>query len=184
MALEQALPAILHRIDGESHGPVLDTLGTTIEVLSRSSADDGGVCALRGVIPPGVIVPLHSHEDPEDFYILAGTQEVLTQQAGGLEWISAHAGDYVRIPAGAMHAHRNTSSEPAVDLVITTPKLGRFFEAVGRPVSDPPVPPSRDDVERFIDTALAYGYVLGTPEQNAAVGLELRLPAAVTDPRQ
>ena len=176
--IEQELPTILYRIDAQSHGLVVDVLGPTIEVLSRPSRQDSGLCVLRGVIPPGVIVPLHSHEDPEDFYLLSGSQQVLSQQAGGLQWIDAHAGDYVRIPPGTMHAHRNVSSEPAVDLVITTPKLGRFFEEIGQPVSASPEPPSPEYIERFVATAIAYGYVLGTPEENAAAGIELpQLPA-------
>ena len=178
MDFEQELPTILYRINGQSHGLVLDVLGPTIEVLSRPSPQDGGLCVLRGVIPPGVIVPLHSHEDPEDFYLLAGSQQVLTQQAGGLQWIDAHAGDYVRIPPGTMHAHRNVSSEPAVDLVITTPRLGRFFEEIGQPVTATPEPPSPERFERFVATAIASGYVFGTPEENAAVGIELPQLAA------
>ena len=78
-----------------------------------------------------------------------------------------------------MHAHRNVSSEPAVDLVITTPKLGRFFEEIGQPVSASPEPPSPEYIERFVATAIAYGYVLGTPEQNAAAGIELPQLTAV-----
>lgn len=174
MALEQTLPAILDRIDTQSHGLVLDLPdGATIEVLSRSSSKDGGFCVLRGVLPPGGMVPLHSHDDPEDFYLLSGSHQVLIQQAGGLQWVDASAGDYVRIPPGTMHAHRNTSSEPAVDLVVTTPRMGRFFEEVGRAASGVPGPPSAADLQRFVATSIAYGYTLGTPEENAAVGIEL-----------
>ena len=165
MAVEQDLPTVLDRIDRHAHGPALDVLGPTIEIISRPSRQDDGPCVLRSVIPPGVAVPLHSHDDREDFYILAGTKQVLTQRAGGLEWVEAHAGDYVRIPPATMTAHRDVSSEPVIDLVITTTKLGRFFQEIGRPVTDMPQPPSPQDVERFIATAIAYGYVLGTPEE-------------------
>ena len=40
---------------------------------------------MRGVIPPGAVVPIHSHDDAEAFYILAGTEQVLTQGTDGLE---------------------------------------------------------------------------------------------------
>lgn len=175
MALEQVLPTILDRIDGRSHGLVLGLPdGATVEVLSRPSPDDAGFWVLRGVLPPGGSVPLHSHDEPEDFYLLSGSHQVLTQQAGELHWADLNAGDYVSIPPGTMHAHRNVSSEPAVDLIITTAKLGRFFEEVGRPVSDMLGPPSPEDVERLVATSIAYGYILGTPEQNAAVGIGLQ----------
>jgi hypothetical protein len=114
---------------------------------------------------------MHSHEDAEDFYILAGAKEVLTQHPGGLEWAHVRAGDYVRVPPGTMHAHRNLSAQPAVDLIITTARLGRFFQEIGEPVTGQP--PSPERVARFIETAIRYGYTLGTPEQNAAVGIEL-----------
>jgi quercetin dioxygenase-like cupin family protein len=173
VSLGQDLPTILYRIGQEACGPALDVLGPTIEILSRPSLEDDALCVLRGVIPPGVTVPLHRHDDAEDFYIVAGTQEVLTQRMAGLEWAEAHAGDYVRVPPGTMHAHRNVSAQPAVDLIITTARLGRFFEEIGRPVTGVPQPPSPQDVERFVATAIRYGYVLGTPEENAAVGIEL-----------
>jgi quercetin dioxygenase-like cupin family protein len=133
MAVEQELPTILHRVDGQSHGVVLDVLGPTIEVLSRPAPGDGGFYVLRGVLPPGVTIPLHSNDDPEDFYLLAGSHQVLTQQGAGLQWIDAHAGDYVCIPPGTMHAHRNVSSEPgaaphlakAIDLTMLAMLTGR-----------------------------------------------------------
>jgi hypothetical protein len=63
------------------------------------------------------------------------------------------------------------SSQPAVDLIITTPRLGRFFKEVGRPVGAPP--PTAAEMANFVETAIRYGYRLGTPEENAAVGIEL-----------
>jgi quercetin dioxygenase-like cupin family protein len=172
MQSQQDLRTIFYRIAEESQGPAVDVLGSTIEFITRPAQDDdSATCVLRGVVPAGVIVPMHSHEDAEDFYILAGTQEVLTQQPEGLEWAHAHAGDYVRVPPGTMHAHRNVSAQPAVDLIITTARLGRFFQEVGEPVTGQP--PSPERVAKFIETAIRYGYTLGTPEQNAAVGIEL-----------
>jgi quercetin dioxygenase-like cupin family protein len=56
--------------------------GPTIEFITRPSRDDdSALCVLRGVVPPDATVPMHSHEDAEDFYILAGTQEVLSRRA-------------------------------------------------------------------------------------------------------
>ena len=173
MQSEQDFMTILSRIADEAHGPALDVLGPTVEFLSRPSQEDGALCVMRGVVPAGVTVPLHSHDDAEDFYILAGTQEVLTQHPEGLQWAHAHSGDYVRVPPGTMHAHRNVSGRPAVDLIITTAKIGRFFEEIGRPATGAPQPPAPEDLARFLEAAIKYGYTLGTPEQNAAVGIEL-----------
>jgi hypothetical protein len=104
---------------------------------------------------------------------VAGTQQVLTQGENGLEWNDFHAGDYVYVPPGTLHAHRNISSEPAVDLLVTSARLGRFFHEVSKPATEPPQPPTPDDVARFIATSSEYGYTLGTPEENHAVGIEL-----------
>jgi hypothetical protein len=90
---------------------------------------------------------------------------------GGLEWRDARPGDYIRVAGNAPHAHRNIADEPAVDLVITTAAMGRFFREVGRPVGSPP--PTADEVARFAETASRFGYLLATPEENAAVGITL-----------
>ena len=128
---EQHMPAtadngnIVRRVAEGTPNQALDVLGPTIEFLTRPDAQ-GSFCVMRGLLPPGMTVPLHSHDDAEDFLVLTGTHQVLTQGAHGLEWADAHAGDYVHIPAGTPHAHRNTSPDPAIDLIITTARLGRF----------------------------------------------------------
>jgi len=63
------------------------------------------------------------------------------------------------------------SDEPAVELVIITLRLGRFFQEVARTgVTDPPTP---TELAEFVAVATRYGFDLGTPEQNAAVGIVL-----------
>jgi uncharacterized RmlC-like cupin family protein len=151
--------------------PVLDVLGPSVEFLNDTDDDVNKICVMRGVIPPGVMVPLHRHDDFEDFFILSGGHEVLVESDGRLEWVGASAGDYIRIPSSVPHAHRNLTDQPAVDLIITTPKLGRFFKEVGRPAGAPP--PTPEDRARLVETAIRYGYQVGTPEENAAVGITL-----------
>jgi quercetin dioxygenase-like cupin family protein len=151
----------------------LEVFGPTVEFISFSNDDYNQICVMRGVIPPGVTVPLHSHADFEDFFLVSGTQQVLLPDAHGLHWRDARAGDYVRIPGGIPHAHRNVSGTPAVELIITTARLGQFFREAGRPVAAATQPPSPQEVARFVETASKYGYRLGTREQNATVGIEL-----------
>jgi quercetin dioxygenase-like cupin family protein len=170
MQPQQDIRTIFYHIPSEAVGPAVDVLGPTVEFLTPPSQDDdSALCVLRGVVPAGITVPMHSHDDAEDFYILAGTHEVLTQHPGGLEWAHAHAGDYIRVPPGTMHAHRNLSAQPAVDLIITTAKMGRFFQEIGRPATGAPPEPER--VAQLVEASIRYGYTLGTPEQNAAVGI-------------
>jgi quercetin dioxygenase-like cupin family protein len=172
MGAEHDISELLYSIADGTDGQVLDALGPTVEFLTYQ--EDGELCTMRGVVPPGVAVPLHSHDDVEDFYILAGSQQVLTEGPDGLAWKEARAGDYVRVPPGTPHAHRNVTSLPAVDLIITTTRMGNFFKEIGRPVTGSPQPPTPEALAHFIATAEKYGYKLGTPEENAAVGIELK----------
>jgi uncharacterized RmlC-like cupin family protein len=96
---------------------------------------------------------------------------VLTQGTHGLEWRDAQAGDYVQVAGGMPHAHRNISDEPAIELVITTARLRRFFREIARPITSSPQAPTPDELDRYVAVAAQYGYILGTPEGNAAVGI-------------
>ncbi len=53
--------------------------------------------------------------------------------------------------------------------------LVTYFAApiAGRPVTHPQHPPTPGDVARFTAVAARYGYTMGTPEENAAVGIEM-----------
>jgi hypothetical protein len=52
---------------GSSHGPRLDLFGPSVEFLTSPKDANQNFRVLRGVIPPGLAVPLHSHPDVEDF---------------------------------------------------------------------------------------------------------------------
>ena len=171
MPSRQLHSTVLHEIVEGTPSATLDVFGPTLEFVSGPDDPAAGFWVMRGVVPPGVAVPLHSHDDAEDFFILAGTQQILTKRDQGLQWIDVNAGDYVHIPAGVPHAHRNVSDEPAVELVVTTARLGRFFQEVGR--FDTGQPPTPAELAEFVAVATRYGYDLATPEQNAAVGIAL-----------
>ena len=53
-------------------GQCVDLLGPTVELLTSPQEASIDFCLLRGVIPPGVSVPLHSHPDTEDFFVISG----------------------------------------------------------------------------------------------------------------
>ena len=151
----------------------LDVLGPAVEFLTSPAAAHDDFCVMRGVIPPGVAVPLHSHDATEVFFVLSGAKQVLTLGSGPAEWVDVRAGDYVHVPRGTRHAHRNVSDEPVIELVITTARLGKWFEEVGTPVTAPPRPPTGDVLQHFLAVSRKYGYWLGTPDDNAAIGLRL-----------
>lgn len=164
-----------HSVDAREHA-VLDVLGPTVQFLTPSERGEETPCILRGVIPPGVSVPLHSHADPETYFPVSGEADALAERAGELNWVRIRPGDVFHVPGNAKHAFRNLSAEPAVMFIITTPRIGRFFEEVGTPVplqGQPPGPPSPEAVRHFLATAQRYGYWNATPEENALVGLSL-----------
>ena len=64
---------------------VLDLLdGAKMEPLSPSIED--AYCVMKGTIPPGVSVPIHSHADAESFYVLSGEGQALVGTEAGLQW--------------------------------------------------------------------------------------------------
>jgi quercetin dioxygenase-like cupin family protein len=154
---------------------VLDVLGPTIEFLVSPSDSDAGYCVLKGTIPPGISVPLHSHPDEESFFLLSGKVHALEQRKNGFEWIKMNAGNFRHVPPGIKHAWKNESNEPAIAIIVTTPRLAEFFLEVGRRVATdaPPQPPSPGDVQRFAAAAARYHHWLASPEENAAVGIRL-----------
>lgn len=154
-------------------GKVIELFGPTAQFLTLPQDAHNDFCVLKATIPPGACVPLHAHADTEDFLIIAGEVEGLRQDTEGYQWITAQAGDYIHVPGGAQHAWRNVGSLPVVCLIITTKRMGQFFQETGRPVMDAPQPVTPEDLEHFAAVAARYGYWLATPEENAAVGLHV-----------
>jgi quercetin dioxygenase-like cupin family protein len=149
----------------------LDLLGPTVEFLTSPQEPSIDFCVLRGVIPPGVSVPLHSHPDTEDFFVISGEVQALRQGPQGYEWVAVKAGDHLHVPCGARHGWRNVSSEPLVGFIMTTTRLGQFFQEVGRPVASTPQPVTAENLAHFLTVSAKYGYWNATPEENTAVGI-------------
>ncbi|MDR6550224.1 cupin domain-containing protein [Paenibacillus qinlingensis] len=148
---------------------VLDIMGPQIQLVTDSSVNKD-YSLMKAVVPPGVVVPVHSHADPETFVILQGELECFTED----KWVTVKAGDSVDIPGNVKHAWRNSSNETVSLLVASTVKMGKFFNEIGRPVETvPPGPPAPEVVGNFVQVAIAYGYWLGTPADNAAIGITL-----------
>jgi quercetin dioxygenase-like cupin family protein len=147
---------------------ILDVLGPRIRFLTALSDDDDQYCLMRGTVPAGVVVPLHSHAERETFYVLAGEIEGLQEN----RWITLGVGDAFDVPGGLKHGWRNLSGASASMLVVVPMRLARFFRDIGRPVATiEPGAPKPADLQRLIEISHAYGYWLGSPADNAAVGI-------------
>jgi len=155
--------------------PVYDVVGVTVEFLTPLPPGALPFCVMRGVIPSGMAVPMHSHSAAESFYVVSGEAQVLLEQEGRLDWKDVKTGDFVHVPSHAKHAHRNLSPAPVTEIVITTPDIGEFFLEVGRlvPASGALPAPTPEDMQRLVAAAARHHHWLATPEENAAVGVRL-----------
>lgn len=151
-----------------------EVLGPTVEYLTPPR--EGEPCVMRGTIPPRVSVPLHAHADPETFVMISGVVEGLSLDAEGFEWIRIRPGDIFHVPGGAMHAFRNRTDDPAVMFIVSTDRIGRFFQEVGSPMHEGQQAPPSEVIERFLRTSERYGYWNAGPEENARVGIALPTP--------
>ncbi len=152
----------------------LSLMGPTIQVLTPLTGDPGP-CLMRGMIPPGVVIPMHAHPDPESFFVLDGAVEGLAYPCSAPTWVAVTRGELFHVPGGARHAWRNLAEVQVEMLVVTTAKMARFFREVGVPAQEVEAgePPPPDVLQRFQEVSERYGYWNATPEENAAAGIEL-----------
>jgi quercetin dioxygenase-like cupin family protein len=132
--------------------------GATLEYLT--AIEDGAPCAIRGTLPPGGVVPLHSHADPETFVVLSGEAE---SYADG-RWLPVGPADVHHIPGNVRHAWHN-GDQPTVMIVVTTATMARFFREVAA------------SPDEFLAISDRYGYWNATPEENAEIGITVPVPA-------
>jgi quercetin dioxygenase-like cupin family protein len=161
------------RIDA-SHLETVDVLGPTIQVLTPVDEGEDAPCLMRGMIPPGVAVPIHSHADLETFLVISGEVEALVETESGFDWIRIRPGDVFHAPGGAKHAFRNQGREPVVMMLVSTCRMGRFFQEIGRSVTSSMLTPSfQETIRHFLTASARYGYWNAPPEENARWGLAL-----------
>lgn len=79
----------------------------------------GAFAFIRGVIAPEIVIPLHSHADPEVIFVLDGALEILQHNGKVVRWLTTHRGESISI-LGNKHALRNSSSENTSILLVTT----------------------------------------------------------------
>jgi quercetin dioxygenase-like cupin family protein len=156
-----------------AHKPLSAPNGTLFEILASPQEVGDDICLIRGTMPPGVAVPLHSHPDLELFYVLEGSVEIFQSKEGASGWITVGVGAVVAVRGDVKHALRNTSSLPATMVVVTTSRLYEFFVAVSKPLEPKrrPAPPTPEEMRAFFGTVASYGYWMASPEENAAIGI-------------
>src|SRR5215469_10858501 len=119
---------------------VFNTFGVLLQFLASPEEVGDAICLIRGTMPPGIVVPLHRHEDLELLYVLEGTLEVYRSSEGSTGWTSAPVGDVAVIAGNVKHALRNGSSLPVTLAVVTKSKLYAFFRELAKPFNPNPNP--------------------------------------------
>lgn len=151
-------------------------LGVLLQFLTTPEQINDQICVMRGTVPSGVQIPLHSHADPEIFYVLNGSIEVFQAEGQSAGWQIVTAGEVVSIPGNVRHALRNTSSSPMTSITVSKQDLYNFFRELARPFdpNGPPAPPTPDEMQQLFSVAEKYEYWLASPDENAAIGISLR----------
>src|SRR5580693_8903261 len=94
-------------------------LGVLLQFLSTPEQINDQIGLMRSTVPSGVVIPLHSHADPEIFYALNGSLEVFQAEGPSAGWQTANAGEVVSIPGNVRHALRNTSPSPLTSIIVS-----------------------------------------------------------------
>ena len=150
-------------------------LGVLLQFLSTPEQINDQICVMHGTVPSGVVIPLHSHADPEIFYVLDASLEVFQAKGPSEGWQTINAGNVVSIPGNCRHALRNTSPTPTTTITVSKQQLYSFFRELARPFDPhrPPAPPTPNEVQQLFSAAQMYGYWLACPDENAAIGILL-----------
>jgi hypothetical protein len=109
---------------------------------------------------------MHSHADRETFYVVSGKIDALRED----RWEVLGPGDVFDVRDGAKHAWRNSSQVAASIICVTTTEMARFLQEIS--ISAAGSLPE-EQAQRFLDLVHAKGYWLASPDENAAVGLDV-----------
>src|ERR1700724_1385750 len=151
-------------------------LGVLLQFLSTPEQINDQITVMRGTVPSGVVIPLHSHADPEIFYVLNGSLEVFQAEGPSEGWQTVNAGEVVSIPGNVRHALRNTSPSPITSITVSKQELYSFFRELARPFdpNSPPAPPTPEEMQHLFSVAEQYEFWLASTNENAAIGISPR----------
>jgi quercetin dioxygenase-like cupin family protein len=156
--------------------PIADTGHSQVQfVATPQRTGSEAMCILRGTLPAGGAVHLHSHADPESFYLLAGEMELYRDDGEKAGWSRVQMGDLAVIRSEVKHAWRNSSSEPCVAIIFTGGDVCRFLQEVTQLMSSltVPGPPTPEMAAAIHELARKYHCWNATPEENRSIGLDL-----------
>src|SRR5258708_1333389 len=111
---------------GSAEQQTFIVLGVLLQFLSTPEQINDRISVMHGTVPSGVVIPLHSHADPEIFYVLDGSLEVFQAEGPSEGWQTINAANVVSIPGNARHALRNPSPTSTTTITVTKQQLYSF----------------------------------------------------------
>jgi quercetin dioxygenase-like cupin family protein len=158
--------------NGSTNGlpELIDMAGARFERVADLGTGDADTVLFRTRMAAGKVVPLHSHIDPECFYVLSGCIEVFV--VGDVpRWQTVDTGRSLLVADGVKHAVRNAADQPADLILATNNRLACYFREAGRPATPHTalLPPNADDIQQMVRVAEAYGYWIASPAKSTAV---------------
>jgi quercetin dioxygenase-like cupin family protein len=151
-------------------GDLIDMMGARFQMVARMGSNQSDTVLFRTGLAPGRLVPLHSHIDPECFYVQEGQLEVFLVDDAP-KWRVVKPGKSLLVADGIKHAVRSTAKKAAEIVLATNNRFASFLSEAGRSVSPGTAfaPRSPEDVERLLRVSEAYGDWNASPAQSAAV---------------
>src|SRR4051812_48279907 len=126
--------ATARRVDAEPD--LVYASGVRVSYLSSGASTEGLFGLYRWDFSDAETGPgPHFHRTlTESFFVLSGTVRIYD----GREWVRAHSGDYVHVPAGGIHGFRNEADAPASMLLHFAPGAPRegYFEGLASFATD------------------------------------------------
>src|ERR1700761_6553673 len=119
--------------EGLGVGDLIDMMGARFELVARIGAHKSDIVLFRTPMAPGKLVPLHSHADPERFYLLEGEIEVFVVDDAA-KWRTINAGRSILLANGVKHAVRNQTEKTADIVLATNNRFASFLAQAGRRV--------------------------------------------------
>ena len=149
---------------------LIDMVGARFETIARMGTNDAETVLFRTRMAAGKIVPLHSHIDPECFYVLSGGIEVFVVD-NAPRWRLIETGRSLLVANGQKHAVRSRADQSADLIIVTNNRLARYFREAGRPATPGTVllPPTPDDIQHMLRISNIYGYWIASPTESATV---------------
>jgi quercetin dioxygenase-like cupin family protein len=153
-----------------STGDLIDMMGARFEMVARMGPNENDTVLFRTRMEPGKLVPLHSHIDPECFYLLEGQIDVFVVD-GAPKWRMVETGQSYLVANGMKHAVRNAGEKTADIVLATNNRFASFLGEAGRSATPGAVftPPTSEDIQRLMRVSQAYGYWIASSTESAAI---------------